>query len=167
MDDASGETVYTDEEKAAAATEAKAMLEKWESGEKTEDRFIELVKEFSDDTSASTGGLFENIHPDSEYVPTFLEWSTDESRKAGDYGLIESPYGWHLMFYVGDSEMTYRDYMISEEMKAADIEEWYNGAIEAVVAETKDLGKLELDLVLNPNHTHDHEEESEEETSEE
>ena len=168
MDDASGETVYTDEEKAAAATEAKAMLEKWESGEKTEDRFIELVKEFSDDTSASTGGLFENIHPDSEYVPTFLEWSTDECRKAGDYGLIESPYGWHLMFYVGDSEMTYRDYMISEEMKAADIEEWYNGAIEAVVAETKDLGKLELDLVLNPNHTHDHEEESEEEeTSEE
>ena len=164
-DDASGETTYTDEEKEAAHTEAKELLEKWESGEKTEDRFIEMVQEFSDDSSASTGGLFEDIHPDSEYVPTFLEWSIDDSRKAGDYGLIESPYGWHLMFYVGDSETTYRDYMIAEEMKAADIDEWYNGAVEAIAAETKDLSKLELDLVLNPDHTH--EEESEEETTEE
>ena len=120
-----------------------------------------MVKEHSDDSSASTGGLFENINPDSEYVPTFLNWSIEDSRKAGDYGLIGSPYGWHLMFYVGDTEMTYRDHMITEELKTADIEEWYNGAVDAVVAETKDLSKLELDMVLNPEHNHDHEEESE------
>ena len=160
-DDATGETTYTDEEKAAAKEEAEKLLKQWEEGEKTEERFIEMVKEHSDDSSASTGGPFENINPDSEYVPTFLNWSIDDSRKAGDYGLIESPYGWHLMFYVGDTEMTYRDHMITEELKTADIEEWYNGAVDAVVAETKDLSKLELDMVLNPEHNHDHEEESE------
>ena len=166
-DDSTGETVYTDEEKALASTEAKSLLEKWESGEKTEERFIEMVKEYSDDSSAADGGLFENINPDSEYVPTFLSWSIDESRKAGDYGLIESPYGGHLMFYVGDSEISYRDHMISEELKAADIEEWYNGAIDAVKAETKDLSKLELDLVLNPEHEHDHDHDHEDEAEDE
>ena len=166
-DDATGETTYTDEEMAAAKEEAEKLLKEWEEGEKTEDRFIEMVKKYSDDSSASTGGLFENVNPDSEYVPTFLNWSIDDSRKAGDYGLIESPYGWHLMYYSGDSETTYRDYMITEEMKTADIEEWYNGAVDAVVAETKDLSKLELDMVLNPEHDHDHDHDHEEETEDE
>ena len=168
-DDLTGETTYSDEEKAIAETEAKELLNKWESGEKTEERFIEMVKEYSDDSSASEGGLFENINPASQYVVNFLNWSTDESRKAGDYDLIETEYGFHLMYYVGDSEMSYRDYMISEEMKAADIESWYNDATEYITAEAKDTSKLELDLVLNPEHVHEHEDEeaTEEETEEE
>ena len=158
-DDATGETIYTDEEKAAAKEEADKLLKEWESGEKTEARFIEMLKEHSDDNPELNDGLYENINPHSEYVPSFLEWSINPERKTGDYGLVETMYGWHLMYYVGDTEMTYRDYMISEELKASTADAWYNSVLSAVNAETKDLSKLELDMVLSPGHTHDHEEE--------
>lgn len=139
---------YTDEEKAAAKTEAEGYLKTWSEGEKTEESFIELVKEHSDDTSASEGGLFENVNPGSNYVPNFLNWSIDDARKPGDCEVIESEYGYHVMYYVGDSEMTYRDYMISEELREKDHEEWYNTAVDAVEAKLLNTSKMELGLTL-------------------
>ena len=139
---------FSDEEKAAAKTEAEGYLKTWIEGEKTEESFIELVKEHSDDTSASEGGLFENVNPSSNYVPNFLNWSIDNARKPGDCEVIETEYGYHVMYYVGDTEMTYRDYMISEEMRAKDHEEWYNGIIDAVEAKVGNTSKMNLGLTL-------------------
>ena len=148
-DEETGDTVYSDEEKAAAKTKADAFLKQWQEGDATEESFIELVKKNSDDSSAAEGGLFEDIHPDSEYVPTFLEWSISADRKAGDTGVIESPYGYHVMYYVGDDEMSYRDYMITSEMRTADQEEWYNGLLDTVTTKVGDTSKMDLDQVLS------------------
>ena len=148
-DEETGDTVYSDEEKAAAKTKADAFLKQWQEGDATEESFIELVKKNSDDSSAAEGGLFEDIHPDSEYVPTFLEWSISADRKAGDTGVIESPYGYHVMYYVGDDEMSYRDYMITNEMRTADQEEWYNGLLDTVTTKVGDTSKMDLDQVLS------------------
>ncbi len=147
-DESTNETVYSAEEMAAAHTEAEALFKKWQDGEQTEERFIELVKEHSDDSSAADGGLFEDIHPHSSYVANFLNWSVDPARKAGDSELIETEFGYHIMYYVGDADMNYRDYMITEELKAADQEEWYNAALEATTVTKKNISKLDLDLVL-------------------
>lgn len=139
---------FSEEEKNAAKAEAEGYLKTWNEGEKTEESFIELVKAHSDDTSAAEGGLFENVNPGSNYVPNFLNWSIDDTRKPGDCEVIETEYGYHVMYYVGDSDMTYRDYMITEEMRAADHEEWYNGIIDAVKITVGDTSKLALDLTL-------------------
>lgn len=144
-----GDTIYSDEEKSKAKTEAEDYLKTWQDGEKTEESFIELVKEHSDDTSAEDGGLFEDINPDSQYVANFLNWSIDPARKAGDAEVIETEYGYHVMYYVGDDDMTYRDYMITNEMRAADQEEWYNGVLEPVTTAVGDTSKMNLDLVLS------------------
>ena len=144
-----GETEYTDEEKATAKSEADGYLKTWLEGDATEESFIALVKEHSDDTSAEDGGLFEDIHPDSQYVPNFLNWSIDPERKAGDTEVIETEYGYHVMYYVGADEMTYRDYMITNEMRAADQEEWYQSILEPITTAVKDTSKMQLDIVLS------------------
>ena len=148
QDEATGETIYTVEEMNAAKEEAEGYLKTWQEGAATEESFIELVKEYSDDTSAETGGLFENITPNSEYVENFLHWSISPDRKAGDAEVIETEYGYHVMYYVGDTELTYRDYMISNEMAAKEQQEWYDGILETVTAKLLDTSKMPLSRTL-------------------
>jgi len=140
---------YSDEEKAAAKTEAEGYLKTWSEGAKTEESFIELVKEHSDDSSAAEGGLFEDINPDSQYVENFLNWSIDPARQEGDCEVVETEYGYHVMYYVGDDEMNYRDYMIENELRSADHEKWYEGVVESITAEAKDTSRMRLDLVMS------------------
>ena len=143
-----GATEYTDAEKAKAKEEADGYFKTWQEGEATEESFIELVKAHSDDSTAADGGLFEDINPGSQYVENFLNWSIDPQRQAGDAAVIETEYGYHVMYYVGNSDMTYRDYMITNEMRTEDQEEWYHAVVEAVTASVKDTSKMQLDIVL-------------------
>lgn len=147
-DEQTGDIVYSDEEMGKAKSEAEGYLKTWLEGDADEDSFIELVKEHSGDSSAEEGGLFEDIHPDSQYAPNFLNWAIDPERKAGDAEVIDTEFGYHVMYYVGDDEMSYRDYMITNEMRANDQQEWYEGVLKTVTAVVKDTSKMDLDLVL-------------------
>lgn len=141
----SGNKTYSDKEKETAKAEAERLLNVWKEGAATQDTFIALVKEYSDDTSAESGGLFEDIHPASGYVENFLNWSIDKERKAGDTGIIESEFGYHVMYYVGDDELTYRDYMISEDMRAEDMQEWYDGILEGATITMGNIKRVNTD----------------------
>ena len=35
-------------------------------------------------------------------VTDFEKWSTDDSRKYGDTGIVKSDYGYHIMFFIND-----------------------------------------------------------------
>lgn len=94
----------TEEEKKTAYAEAEKLLNEWKNGEKTEDSFAAMVKNNTDDTaSAETGGLYDGIRITDNYVAEFEEWSFDDSRKAGDTGIIETDYGYHIMYFVKDN----------------------------------------------------------------
>ena len=128
-----GNTTYSDEEKATAKTAAEEVLNEWKAGEATEDSFAALATERSDDTgSTENGGLYEDIYP-GQMVDAFEEWCYDDSRKAGDTGIVETEYGYHVMYFVGDSDTTYRDYQIKTELAEADHTEWYNAIVDAAV----------------------------------
>lgn len=87
--------------KTNAKAEAEALVKKWEENGKTEQAFIDLVANNTDDSgSASTGGLYEGINSDSSYVTEFLDWSL-AAHEAGDVEIIETVYGYHVMYYVG------------------------------------------------------------------
>lgn len=127
-----GTTTYSDEEKKAARDEAEKLLAEWKSGEATEDSFAALVTEKTDDTaSAATGGLYEDISPDSNYVANFLNWAIDDSRQVGDTDIVETEYGCHIMYYVGDSTTTYRDSLIETALFNHDHDTWYNSIVDA------------------------------------
>ncbi len=76
----------------------------------TEENFAKLAKEKTeDDGSKETGGLYEKVADDGQYVESFAKWATDSSRKPGDTGIVETEYGFHVMYYVksnGDSWYT-------------------------------------------------------------
>ncbi len=147
--DAEDEENVSDAEKAAAKEKADGYLKTWKEGDATEESFIELVKEHSDDSSAESGGLFENIHPNSSYVEPFLNWSIAPERKAGDAEVIETEFGYHVMYFVKAGELTYRDYMLTNNMRTEDQEEWFNGIVEAVEVKEVNISKLDLDKVIS------------------
>ena len=48
-------------------------------------------------------------------VPEFNDWCFDASRQYGDYGLVKTTYGYHVMFFVG-SEPQWISYAESDWM---------------------------------------------------
>lgn len=121
--------VLADEEKDAEAKQkADDLLAQWQKTP-TEENFIALVKEHSDDASAESGGLFEDVAPNSPYMPEFLNWAIDPQRKAGDCEIVKTQYGYHIIYYVGNSETTYRDLLISTELEDAAYTAWYEGIV--------------------------------------
>lgn len=100
-DEATGETVYSKEDWAACYAEAEKILNEWKKGEATEGSFAELAKTYTEDTgSKTTGGLYEDIAPGANYVENFLNWTIDMNRQPGDTDIVESEYGYHIMYYV-------------------------------------------------------------------
>lgn len=104
---------------AKAKTEADKLLAEWKAGDATEDSFVALVKEHTDDTaSAETGGLYEDINSTSQYVTEFRDWALAPHAK-GDTDIVKTDYGYHIMYYVG-----------------ADLEQKWESDVRAAIAST-------------------------------
>lgn len=98
-----GDAAATDEQKAAAKQKAEDIYNTFKSGDKTEDSFAQLAKDNSaDGGSAEKGGLYEKVSK-GDMVDTFNDWCFDESRKVGDTGIVETDYGYHIMYFTGYS----------------------------------------------------------------
>jgi len=99
------DVTVTDELKATKLKEAEALLDKWKKGDATEDSFSALAEKSSDDSgSAKEGGLIADITKSSNYVKPFIDWCFVDGRKVGDTGIVESTYGYHIMYCSGISD---------------------------------------------------------------
>ena len=144
---ADGET-YSAEELAAAKKSAEDILAQWRSGEATEDSFAALANEHSADGDGTTGGLYENVYP-GQMVASFNDWCFDSSRKPGDTDIVETTYGYHVMYFVGNTDLTYRDYQIQSQLRSADVEQWHTDLLAAVATTDGDTKYVRTDLTLN------------------
>ena len=114
VDQQTGEA-FDEEKKAEAKKNADDALKTWESGDKTEESFAALAADLSEDTgSQQTGGLYENVLPGSMVAP-FDSWIFDANRKAGDTEIVETEYGYHVMYFVSANEQPYYDAVIRNE----------------------------------------------------
>ena len=82
-------------------------------------------------------------------VDTFNDWCFDESRKPGDHGIVETTYGYHIMYFVGHSETDYRDFMIINDMLTKDMEDWSKKLNDAMTVVEKNTNRINRDLILN------------------
>ena len=112
---ATGEEPASEVDTASLKAEAQSILDDYnkyikENNENKPDEeyFVELVKKYSDDTgSVESGGLIEDMANDGQLVPEFEDWAfcegkhKGENREFGSTGIVESEYGYHIMFYVG------------------------------------------------------------------
>jgi len=102
--DENNQVTSTDEEKAAIKEQAESVLAQFKE-DPSEEAFAELAKQYSgDEGSKENGGLYENITSSTNFVENFKNWALDKDRKAGDVDIVETEYGYHIMYFVGASE---------------------------------------------------------------
>ncbi len=85
-----------DGDQAAAKAKAEEVLDTWKKGEATVESFDKLAQEYNDDNSS----LYENVYR-GEMVQTFNDWLFDDARVEGDTDIVETDYGYHIMYFVG------------------------------------------------------------------
>ena len=103
---------------------AEAILDEWKNGDANEDTFAALAAEHSTDTaSAQNGGLITDILP-GQTVVEFNDWCFSE-RQVGDTEVIESEFGFHIMYFAGRSDKVYVDIIVSDALYNAEMERWY------------------------------------------
>lgn len=116
-----GSIVYSDEEWEQCRADAQAILDQWVSEGATEESFAQYAAQYTEDIgSMSAGGLYTDIAVGRMVAP-FEDWCFDESRQYGDYGLVQTNYGYHIMFFVESREIwatNVRDLMISDNSMA-------------------------------------------------
>ena len=99
-----------EELKAGKKQEAENALQAWKAGDATEESFAALANKLSEDPGSNTnGGLYKQVYK-GQMVSEFNDWCFDESRKAGDTGIVAndaaggSYIGYHVMYFVGTDD---------------------------------------------------------------
>ncbi len=145
--DASGNALSQDKidaNLAAAKTEADKLLQTWKDNGATEDAFVALVADNTDDTgSIQTGGLYDDVSASSNYVPEFKNWAINPVRKAGDVEIVKTEFGYHLMYFVSASEYATWENAVREEMGSND----YSELIDGIVTDYDEIAKTQPKLL--------------------
>ncbi|MDR1136389.1 MAG: hypothetical protein LBL49_09495 [Clostridiales Family XIII bacterium] len=83
---------------------AQDVMEKFESGDRSEASFIELVNQYStDEVDIAAGGLFADLSPENTSVALFDDvesWVFDGARQPGDYSILDVGDGYELAYFV-------------------------------------------------------------------
>ena len=99
--EAAEDGTISDEAWAAAEQTANDILDQWLAGDATEESFANMANENSSDPGSNTnGGLYEDVYP-GQMVETFNDWCFADGRQVGDYGIVKTDYGYHVMFFSG------------------------------------------------------------------
>ncbi len=122
---------------------AQDILKEYLEGEKTAEAFGELAKKYSEDSNAETGGLYEATEK-GYMVAEFEDWNFEEGRKEGDVGIVETTYGYHIMYHEGITATTWSD-TIKNDLATAEYTDFTNSIIEQ--DNVKISGEVEESLV--------------------
>ncbi len=139
---AEGDEGYDEEQaelKAAAKQKAEDLLAQWKSGDATEDAFAQLAGENSTDPgSSSNGGLYSQV-AEGDMVAAFNDWCFAAGRKAGDTGIVETDYGYHVMYFVG-TDLPKWQVQVQQALIKNDFSAWYEEKTADYTAEQSSFG---------------------------
>lgn len=107
---------------AAAQTRIEEINAEWLAGDATEESFAALADQYSDDSPE--GGLIERVYR-KQMAEGFDDWIFDSARKSGDTGIVQTTYGYHLIYFVGEN-MQYSSYLADTQMRSDAYTEWSN-----------------------------------------
>mgnify|MGYP003293622330 CR=1 FL=1 len=119
------EIELTDAQKAETKKKAQEILDEYLKNP-TLENFVALTKEHTDDVDSegkpNGDGLYEEVADNGQYVEEFTNWAIDPARKPGETGLVETDYGYHIMYYVEANEATWfvtvKDEIFAEKLAA-------------------------------------------------
>ena len=113
-----------------AKKNAEGLYLTWQEGDATEESFAKLADDNSEDSPE--GGLYENAYK-GEMVEEFEEWCF-EPHEPGDTGIVKTTYGYHIMYFVGESE-NYQTFISRDSKNQEDFDKW----VDEHVAEGYDI----------------------------
>ena len=108
---------------------ANDVLARYLAGAQTEDAFAALAQEYSTD-NADDGGLYENVYP-GQMVKPFEDWCFDAARQSGDTGIVQTDYGYHVMYFVGTNDYAYWQVLAANKLAS----DWQTGLTENLSTE--------------------------------
>lgn len=87
-------------------TKVKEVFAEWEEAGFSDEEFISLEYLYNEDTgSKETAGVYENLAI-GVTDDAFDAWLYDADRKVGDRDIVETSFGWHIMEYLGEGDVT-------------------------------------------------------------
>ncbi len=109
--------------KAQKKAEAEKIYQEWKDGEATEESFAALADKYSADSPE--GGLYTQVYHNM-MVTEFNDWCFDAARQPGDTDIVETTYGYHIMYFVGQ-DLPYWQVRVTNTLKINDFNDWYKG----------------------------------------
>ncbi|MBQ9329387.1 MAG: peptidylprolyl isomerase, partial [Oscillibacter sp.] len=122
----------------AAKAKAEELYAQWQAGEATEESFSALAMEESADGSRYDGGLYTQVYQ-GQMVTEFNDWCFDPARKSGDTGIVETTYGYHIMYFVGD-DLPYWQVQVSDTLKSDAYSQWLESLSDGASIQRHDFG---------------------------
>ena len=118
--------------------EAKAneILASWDG---TEEGFANLAKANSQDGNAAEGGIYENV-PKGQMVAAFQDWCYEDGRQSGDTGIVQTSYGYHIMYFVGYGSTEYWHYACENALRSDAQGAWQTELTNSATAEINESG---------------------------
>ncbi|MGN1002024.1 MAG: peptidylprolyl isomerase [Oscillospiraceae bacterium] len=125
---------YTDEAREEAKAAIEDLFAQWLE-DPTEENFITLASENSEDSSsAADGGLYENV-PRDYMVDEINDFLFNSNAKAGDtaicYGSSSGYDGYHLVYFVGENGL-YCDYLAENSLRSDDYNAYYEALLDGI-----------------------------------
>ena len=100
-----------------------------------------MAEEHSEDPgSASNGGLYENVHK-GQMVAEFNDWCFDPARAVGDYEVVKTDYGYHLIYFSGFGDEYWKS-LADTAKRSDDYNAWYEETSAANAGKTSWFGML-------------------------
>ena len=116
-------TKYSVTDTYTADTKVNEVYAQWEADGFSEAKFLELAAQYNEDPgSQANGGLYENVAV-GDMVNSFNNWLFYTAKNVGDHGIVESDYGWHIMYYAGEGEGAAWETQVTTALKNADYAE--------------------------------------------
>lgn len=92
---------------------AQEILVTYLEGDQTAEYFGELALLYTQDSNGEDGGLYEDV-AEGEMVEEFEDWALTEGREEGDVGIVESDYGYHIMYFVSSTASTWLEVIATD-----------------------------------------------------
>lgn len=152
--------LYSEEAWAAAETKINDIYARWQENP-TEENFSAMATELTHDTaSAESGGLYEDFTTNA-MVSTFSDWCFDQTRQPGDTSIVKSDYGYHLIYFVEQTETRgwleiVREQYVNEQLSALVAATMEQYPIKVDYAQIRIFDMITYSLALAAEENHDH-----------
>ena len=149
-DEETGEIIYGTDDVNEARVTAENCWQQWLGGERTAASFETLKDDLLNKNTVSAGDMVENLNPNSPFSSQIIDWALDSRRTSCESTIIQTDEGFYILLYVGKSALTYRQYLIDQEMRAQDYQKWYEDALATVDFSNVDTSNLDKAVIIKP-----------------